>query len=635
MKKEIKEKNICLLLLLSLVLTLCPFANLVFAIESPVIIEQTVISEGTSASEGTPGGGAILPINATPPEVYDVLIYAIDLHSASISWKTDEVCVAEILYGKTANYELGSIPLHPDSYEKSHNISLYELQAGTKYYIKIKVKNQRGIENIAMEYGFYTTPEFFDLPSVGSLTANQIGNKVFLNWINPVDKDFQGVQINRTTGSPALSHMEGERIFFGVGTNFWDDEVLDRTKYYYTIFAFDFSNNFSSGVATSITTDFLFDNEKVPDEPVVSPEIMVDDVKNLNASANVEQKKVTLSWEYADNASGLKVEIRRDVNFPSTSPWEGDLVYSGSGTSFEDTNLIQGQVYFYTVYVKNSDGVYSSGKFVAFELQDSATPVSEPEGLRDFSFVDVESGVLLVPNKKGQINITSSRTMGVSYGLEILPDNLKAVGVQLGESLYLLDYDENAKAYRASFMVPEKMGEYDMALVFLDFEDNILFKREIQLQVVASGSVWFMHNEPLFKRPLSWDKLLCRFKNLLGGENIDCLERQNAVSAKIDIYQKSKDGDWALWNAQSYNQSNPVLSDEYGEFVIFVPYGEYKLVAGKGGFKEGETIVHSSGGVINADVQIYMKKDLKYVIILLVVLFLIVNVIKKLRKEKK
>lgn len=629
MKKESNIKNIFLLLLLALTLHFFFSANSVFAVESPVTVEQTVIYEGS------PGVSMLPIINATPPEVFDVMIYAIDLHSASISWQTDEVCVAEILYGKTANYELGSIPLHPDSYEKSHKISLYELQSGTKYYLKIKVKNQKGIENTITGYSFYTVPEFFGLPAIGFLTANQIDNKVFLNWMNPADKNLQGIQINRTIGSPALSHTEGDKIFFGVGTNFWDVDILDHTKYYYTVFAFDFSNNFSPGVTTSITTDFLSDDKESPNEPVVFPDIAVDDVKNLSASANIEEEKVTLTWEYSSSNDGLTVEIRRDVNFPSTSPWEGDLVYSGSGTFFEDTHLIKGQVYFYTVYVKNSKGVYSSGKFVAFELQDSATSVSEPEGLRDVSFVDVESEVLLVPERGEKIKITPGRLLGVSYGLEILPDSLKAVGIKLGEALYLLDYDENEKAYRTSLMVPEEAGEYNMTLVFLNFNDDILFKKGIKLVVVAPGRVWFTHNEPLFKGPLSWDKFLCRLKNVFGGENIDCLEKQNVVSARIDIYQKDKAGAWGIWNAQKFNQNNPLFSNEYGEYNVFVPYGEYKLVAKKGGFSEGETIVYSPGGVINADMQIYMKKDLKYAIILLVILlFLIVKNIKKSGRKR-
>lgn len=614
---------------------------LAIAATDSIQVRQTIGDEGDGTEpEGGSGGGIILPIDATPPEVTDLRIYDIGLHGAKISFKTDEVCLVEVYYGTTKEYLSGPLYDHSGSYEMEHDFSLEGLDPGSKYYIKIIIKNQKSVENVITSYSFYTIPEFKTMPDVGSLTATQEGKNIDLNWRNPQAEDFQGVQISRQTGAPALSPDEGEKVFFGLAENFVDVQVADMTKYYYTVFAFDTAGNFSSGVVVSIRTDFSKDggagtgenqNPTDTDQNPTEENIFIKDVRNLNSVADVAEKKITLSWEYAEIEVASEVEIRRDMNFPAMSPWEGELVYSGAATSFEDKNLKKGQMYFYTVYVKTADGRYSNGSIIAAELKESASQPSDQDQWEDMSFVHVESGILLSVQNGNEISVLQDSTLGVNYGIETLPAGLKVVAVQLGNSSYLLGYNEASKSYKTSFVTPSKPGEYVFDVVFLNAENEVFFEKNMKLKVLPRGRVLTSESESLFDAGISLGNILCRLENLFGGDNPRCMTEKTVPGAEVKIYRKNRDGVWEIWNAKQFNQENPFLSDARGEYGAYLANGEYEVNVGKSGFKGGEKALTVTNNILGEDVLIYAEKDRRFAVLMSVLL--IILIIRILRKR--
>jgi len=92
---------------------------------------------------------------------------------------------------------------------------------------------------------------------------------------------------------------------------------------------------------------------------------------NVTSSTAVAgDAQISLSWINPDNSDFVGVLIRRKTSGYPTDQTDGILVYNAIGTSYIDTNIINGVTYYYKVF--SYDGVpnYASG------LSASATPVS-------------------------------------------------------------------------------------------------------------------------------------------------------------------------------------------------------------------------------------------------------------------
>lgn len=599
-------------------------------------VTQPVLKDGSGIStEGAVSGGIVLPIDATPPEIIDFRVYDVVTDSARISFRTDEICLAELYYGKSKDYGAGPLTDHPESYEETHEFFLDHLDPGAKYYLRLVIKNQKGIPNVVTHYGFYTLPEFKEIPAVGSLSASQMEKTVVLEWKNPDVKDFQGVQVNRQTNSPALTPDQGEKLFFGLAEGFVDAKVADDMQYYYTVFAFGVDGRFSSGAVVSLRTDFAEeDGGTTPPgggtTPPIGREELVKDVRNLQAVADLKEKKISLRWVFAEMGD-FAVEIRRDLNFPPMSPLEGERVYEGKGTSFDDFAVRKGQVYFYTVYVRSAEGRYSSGAVIAAELKEAAPEPSAWEEWKDMTFVDVGSGVQLSTRDGKMLDVLQGSTIGASYGVEKLPTDLTSVALQLGNTSYLLDYDKEGVAFRTSFVVPEDPGEYAFDVVFLNGENEVFFEKNLRLRVLPRGEVYAFSSEKLFGGEISLRKLICRLGNLFGKEDTSCMRRLPVEGAVVKLFRYNEDGIWETWNAREFYATNPFLTDEEGKYGVYLADGKYEIDVSREGFDIEKIVAEVDNNILAEDIRIHMKKDKKYGIIILAILLLLVA--KQLKKR--
>lgn len=77
---------------------------------------------------------------------------------------------------------------------------------------------------------------------------------VSLTWSNPDDADFAGVKINRRKDDYPASLSEGDTVYDGSETGFEDFDVQASTTYFYSIFSYDQSANYSGPVEVAATT---------------------------------------------------------------------------------------------------------------------------------------------------------------------------------------------------------------------------------------------------------------------------------------------------------------------------------------------------------------------------------------------
>ncbi len=100
-------------------------------------------------------------------------------------------------------------------------------------------------------------------------------------------------------------------------------------------------------------------------------------------SATLAGQNVNLAWQNPSGAAFTAVRIVRGTGSVPTTPTNGNLIYDGTGTAAQDSNVAFGTQYYYVAFVRNSVGVYSSGALASIltpaEKKDESLPNPEPE----------------------------------------------------------------------------------------------------------------------------------------------------------------------------------------------------------------------------------------------------------------
>jgi hypothetical protein len=319
-------------------------------------------------------------------------------------------------------------------------------------------------------------------------------------------------------------------------------------------------------------------------------------------------------------------------------PDEGDLVYSGFEDHFDDTDVKQGQIYYYTVFVKNEKGAYSTGRLVAAGLDEESFDFDDIVW-NDLTFVDVRTGVVLEPKDGEEIGMLQDGILGVNYGTKTALGNLKEIVIRIDGSSYALEFNEDTQSYKTSFVVPD-VGEHEMKLDFINQNDEIAFEKDIRLKVLLLGKVYAMENERLFASGLTWKRFVCRLGNILGGYDEACMSETGVQDAEVTVYYKTvyvKEGNevWQLWDADRYKQFNPSLTDSAGRYGLTVSNGEYEILVERRGFENARRDITVDHNVINENVKLYKKKGNRYGVLLLIISLILIAIYMKKRASNK
>ncbi len=197
----------------------------------------------------TPVGGG-----TTSGQQVITLLYlnvAPDFNEALISFGTNVPVRALVWWGKTQDFEVGS--LASDLYKKDHVIRLTDLVPGTHYFFKIELVDGYERKRVIDNQDFYTLslPDSNPPENVTNLKATEKNGNVLLTWRNP-HTDFESVRIVKSPIFYPRDPSEGEVIYEGRAEEFTDRNVEPGKTYYYSAFAKDFVGNYSSGSVTDI-----------------------------------------------------------------------------------------------------------------------------------------------------------------------------------------------------------------------------------------------------------------------------------------------------------------------------------------------------------------------------------------------
>ncbi len=202
--------------------------------------------------------------------------------------------------------------------------------------------------------------ETVNLPDVTQLFAETGDSYVKLIWITPNDSNVRMIMVRRKTGESVAGPEDGTEIYFGAITNsVYDNTVSNGVTYYYKVFTSD-GKNFSSGVEIVATP-------RIP--PDVTPPGDVYDVE-VTAGENY----VAISWKNPPDSDLAGIIITKRENSCPQSYEDGEIVFNGLGTFFEDREVENFHRYCYAIFTYDSNGNYSPGVLVEAEPEDVTPP---------------------------------------------------------------------------------------------------------------------------------------------------------------------------------------------------------------------------------------------------------------------
>lgn len=202
------------------------------------------------------------------------------------------------------------------------------------------------------------------------LTLNEVsafsivgGNgQATLKWSDPQDKSenglnavWKGTRLLRKTGSYPQNEEDGVLVITnGVrdqykDNGFTDLNLVNGTKYYYVLFPFTTLGTFTQPTIVS--------GREVTPSDIGGYDGMV-----LNFTASSLNNAIGLTWTNPDdsNYKGVKI-VRSRTSYPSSHN-DGDMVYMGNGTSYNDLGLLAETSYYYTAFAyDNTNSFNASG----------------------------------------------------------------------------------------------------------------------------------------------------------------------------------------------------------------------------------------------------------------------------------
>lgn len=195
------------------------------------------------------GTGGSMPLKEE--EIFMNLKIVPSYTSAVISWTSYVPTIYNLSWGEDTEFRDGILKnVH---FFNEHSVELTNLKSGTLYYFKIEAQTYLG-KIISSGNKYFTTLIPPDVTPPGNpvdVTATPSQTKITVEWTNPRDLDFDYVRIVRSTEQYVSNPYLGKLVYEGSGQYFYDLDVTNGSRYFYTLFARDKSGNFSSGSMAS------------------------------------------------------------------------------------------------------------------------------------------------------------------------------------------------------------------------------------------------------------------------------------------------------------------------------------------------------------------------------------------------
>jgi hypothetical protein len=576
------------------------------------------------------GGGGGVQDETVPPVLESYRVFHISTNTVRIVYTTNELSVTFAQYSSGATFDR-STPLEM-SHATTHEVYLTQLTPGTRYALRFVMRDVAYNTAVSDTVFFTTRSDQTAVPNVSSLSARSTSKQMVLSWNNPVYDQLREIVVLRA----------GAVMFTGNATSFVDTTVVSGQTYNYTVIVRAQDGRQSSGALLSVAVPLApvvpTSTPIVPTEPaqeipqVTPPEIApttpipfpffgpekpvfvpaqppalpqqaqpVIDIKKLSddvislysITTQVTEKQTIKFWQAITTIS--------DASRAAIEQQVGNIFDSVGQIDFSKVVLLPREkiVELETSLNVSIPDVFlkQSGPFAPVEFVPSVPVVSTPTE-PGIPVIDtgVEGEVTVAPPERGMVDLvlqeavveapaipTEQESGGdwhvvaggdvfVSLPVSLFTQPVQTIIATVGTRAYILSLSADGTAYEARFSAPTEKGEYEM-LVQIIYTNNTFDELRNVILVDPSG---YVYTEVL--RPWSWTRPWEYFMT----------EEQRLVGASVALYTTVRTGEWAVWPAHLYGQSNPQLSGSDGAYAFIAPPGEYKLVATLDGYDRFE-----------------------------------------------
>lgn len=255
----------------------------------------------------------------------DVNTIVVLKNSIEVTWRTNLPANGSVEWSSGPSYNIGS--LREIGFTREHSFTLTGLAYDSQYVLTLTATDLYG-RTMRTSVLAHTEPMSVPTPSVENATVTQQNDGSVLQWKNP-SHDFEYVRIMKSENFFPQDPFDGELIYEGGAQSFFDSEVFEGVRYFYSIFAKG-PQGFSEGSLRSFVLKSDSDFFGTQGEPVTVFGPIYDFTKVTDIDKSDLYGKFTLTQNgvetsragnvfYVKNNADVFVTVDKAASIPATA----------------------------------------------------------------------------------------------------------------------------------------------------------------------------------------------------------------------------------------------------------------------------------------------------------------------------
>ena len=572
-----------------------------------------------SGGGGGGGGGTPPAGDYTAPIISNVRAVVLDDSSAWVTWDTDEAANSYIDYGLTESYEIGTE--YDGTYQTAHSITLTSLTPGTLHYFQVRSADNNGNTATSSGYSFTTTDT--TAPVISNVEVVDITtSSARVTWDTDESSDSYV-----TYGTDITYGSEVEDVTMTTGHSLVLVSLNDATEYHFMVQSTDAFGNVAQSSDDTFTT--------LTDQPPAN-------VSGLTVTPGDAQNQLTWTNPNESDLDSVRVIFKTD-SYP-TGPDDGTIISESLVESYLHTGLINGQGYYYGIFVYDLAGQVSSGALgfgtpIGEELppeddepdpdpdpdpdpgQDpdpDPDPGQDPDPGEDPDDDDDQTGPYCGDGVCGEgedadscpadcpvfdetgaepVSETEVEFLAAENQIELFPINDQVqvlagteLRVQIPENSLPQDVDH------IELVVNNQLYLMSSALVDDFYAADVYTPSDPESYYLSITIFYADGSGQTIEYSAQVDSFGYTFEYVEG-------EIERVGSSVVTLYSNNN-GQFMAWNGSVYGQLNPIATPTNGTFAWYVPIGEYYIVAEKDGYVSAETeVLYITNNIVNSNIE--------------------------------
>ncbi|MEN9558585.1 MAG: hypothetical protein RL141_954 [Candidatus Parcubacteria bacterium] len=508
--------------------------------------------EEEAPEEGTPSGGpggATIP-NTTPPLIFNLRSIILSPTQAVVLWQTDKEANTVLEFAPDDGVTPYDRVTDPNR-AVVHEVPLSGLRPCTGYRYRARSTDMYGYEAISTERVLSMPCDVLRPELIGVNVVEITDHSAMVVWITN-EPTSSRVEYGQTVEYGRNLFLPGFVVMHAVPIS----GLAPDTEYHVRAISQDPTGN------TVTSGDVPF--RTLPDRTPPA---------NVGLSASPGDTEVLLRWQIpaTTDVAGVRL-IRKMGGFP-TGPTDGLLIFDGTGESFLDTGLQNGVRYYYGAYAYDLARNVASGSIASAVPRAPGMPVEPGDGLpgtvtdpvtpggssADVRLFGAGGAVVLGRGADGAIGALAGQPVIMRVTPAEASDILMEAYVLFEGKIYPAVIGSDG--FEAMIALPDVPDIYALR-VRARFLDGQITEWEFPLRVQGPGRV--------FIRPLvgpAWRPI-------------------DGAVITLFWYDGNR---WLEWDGGSHGQSNPLLTNQAGEYAFQVPPGRYRIEVEKQGYVKYQT----------------------------------------------